>query len=82
MEGSGLVDAPGSWLIGAQVTTEGGELVEGDRNRFPPIEVGVQISREVDGVAGAGILLRFEPPFFDFDRNQGNIARARRAYAG
>ncbi len=46
--------------------------------RFPTVEIGVQVAREVDRVGSAGVSLAFEIPFFD--RNQGNIAleRARR----
>lgn len=44
-------------------------------SQFPPVEIGVDTRREVDGNASVGVALSFEIPFFD--RNQGAVARER-----
>ena len=43
--------------------------------RFPPIEVGVRVSREVDKAASVGFALRFGIPVLN--RNQGGVERER-----
>ncbi|RMG14370.1 MAG: TolC family protein [Deltaproteobacteria bacterium] len=42
-------------------------------SRFPPIEVGVRATREVDGVQALELALQVALPIFD--RNQGEVAR-------
>lgn len=41
--------------------------------QFPPVAIGFQSTREVDGVASAGVLLNVEIPLFD--RNQSAVTR-------
>jgi outer membrane protein TolC len=43
--------------------------------QFPALEIGVHAGRDVDDVSAGGLTLAFDLPFFD--RNQGNVARAR-----
>jgi outer membrane protein TolC len=43
--------------------------------RFPPLEIGFHVGREVEDATLAGLTLGLELPFFQ--RNQGNVMRAR-----